>query len=296
MCVESQDASWIRGLCKRVHPLNAPSTMKLFMALVAYMDDSGSHVGAPNSLVAGYWGGEKEWRAVEWKWKSVLGEFGIDEFHAKQFWPRPEGKRLGPFSDWDDERHHAFVDKLLRVIESSNIVPFSYGVSAEAWQNRSDYWKRIFVGPGFGKGRAHDPLFLSFQVAISKTATYCKPGKIMHFVYDLDSKNSGRFAEWYRDFKHDNESVDSGLGDLIFADSKQALPLQVADLLGYEAYRYKKGAKGDPNAPIRDEYKRALCHLRTLDDFWLFDEPRLRNLERHLAAAAEHQMTANTGS
>lgn len=128
----------------------------------------------------------------------------------------PDGKRPKPYTGWDD-RHHSFIDKLLQVLESSKVTPFAYGVSINAWENRSDFWKRIFVGPGFGKGKAHDPLFLSFQIAVSKTVTYCKPGKKMHFVYDLD-----------------------------------------------------------PNAPLRDEYKRALCHHKSLDDFWLFNEPRLR--------------------
>ncbi len=249
--------------------------------LRAYMDDSGTHAGAPNSLIAGYWGGVKEWSAFEWKWKQVLLEFGIDEFHAKVFWQRqpPDGKRLKPYTDWDDDRHHSFIDKLLRVIESSNVTPFAYGVSIQAWENRSDFWKRIFVGPGFGKGKAHDPLFLSFQVAISKTVLYCKSGKKMHFVYALDSKNCGRFLQWYQQFKRETDGDDDRLGDLIFSVTRQAVPLQAADLLAYEAQRYKKKSKGDVNAPLRDEYKRALCHLKSLDDFWLFDEPRLRNLE-----------------
>lgn len=289
MCVESQDVSWIRGLCERTHPLNAPASEKIFMALIAYMDDSGTHAGAPNSMVAGYWGGAKEWDYFEWKWKQVLTEFAIEEFHAKDFWfrsPKDES-RLRPYTGWDNDKHHAFVDKLLRVIESSNVTPFAYGISIEAWENRSDFWKRIFVGPGFGKGKAHDPLFLSFQVAVSKTVVYCKPGKRMHFIYDLDAKNCGRFSDWYRQFKIETNGDDDRLGDLIFSDSRQAVPPQAADLLAFEAQRYKKKSKGDPNAPLRDEYKRALGHMKDLNDFWLFDEPRLRQLEGILDAAVK---------
>ena len=215
MCVESQCQSWSRELRRGTHPLNALASDKVFVMLRAYMDDSGTHAGAPSSLIAGYWGGVKEWASFEWKWKKVLSEFGIEEFHAKRFWMRlpPDGKRVEPYNDWDDDRHHSFIDKLLRVIESSNVTPFAYGVSIKAWQNRSDFWKRIFVGPGFGKGKAHDPLFLSFQVAVSKTVLYCKPGKKMHFVYDLDPKNSGRFLQWYKQFRLDTNGDDDRLGD-----------------------------------------------------------------------------------
>ena len=273
--------SWIEGLVMRTHPLTAPTGDKVFVMLTAYMDDSGTHAGAPSSIVAGYWGGVKEWSSFEWKWKKVLSEFGIEEFHAKHFWMRlpPDSKRVEPYTDWDDERHHAFIDKLLQAIESSNITPFAFGVSTKAWEQRAEFWKRTFVGPDFGKGKAHDPLFLSFQVAVAKTVLYCKFGKKMHFVYARDSRNCGRFLQWYQQFSCDTEMGDDRLGDLIFSASSQSAPLQAADLLAYEAQRYKKKSNGDPNAPLRDEYKRALSHLKSLDDFWLFDEPRLRQLE-----------------
>ena len=258
------------------------------MSLVAYMDDSGTHAGAPNALVAGYWGGVKEWSALEWSWKKVLTDFGIDEFHAKRFWFRNrDGSRVSPYTGWDDSKHHDFIDKLLGIVESSKVVPFAYGVSTAAWDGRSDFWKSIFAGPGFGKGKQHDPLFLSFQVAISKTVLYCKPGKKMHFIYDLDGKNCGRFAEWYRGFKRDTNGDEERLGDLTFADSRQAVPLQAADLLAYEGQRYKRKSHGDPDTPIRAEYMRALRRFRSQDDFWLFDEPRLRNLEGILDAAVK---------
>lgn len=303
MCVESQALSWIRGLCKRTHPLNVLAASKIFMALVAYIDDSGTHAGAPNSLVAGYWGGVNEWEYFEWKWKQVLAEFAIEEFHAKDFWFRfPEGSskagtRIAPYVGWNDEKHHAFVDKLLRVIESSNVIPFAYGISMQAWEGRPEFWKRIFVGPGFGKGKAHDPLFLSFQVAVTKTALYCKPGKSMHFIYDLDDKNATRFLQWYRQFKLDIPSDDAGqFGDLNFSDSRQAVPLQAADLLAYEAQRYKAKSSANPDYKARDEFRRAVCKMKTMEDFWLFDEPRLRILEKVLDAAAKAEMAKKSSA
>ena len=108
------------------------------------------------------------------------------------------------------------------------------------------------------------------------------------FIYDLDGKNCGRFADWYRGFKLDIKREGNGddecLGDLVFADSREAVPLQAADLLAYEGQRYKRKSNGDPDAPIRTEYMRALRRFKSQDDFWLFDEPRLRNLENKLDA------------
>jgi len=156
----------------------------------------------------------------------------------------------------------------------------------EAWEHRTGLWRRDFAGPGFGKGKPHDPLFLSFQVAVSKTALYCKPGKKMHFIYDLDEKNATRFLQWYRQFKLDIPRDDADqFGDLNFSDGRQAVPLQAADLLAFEAQRYKKKSTINPEYEARAELKRAVCKMKTIEDFWLFDEPRLRNFGDTLEAA-----------
>jgi hypothetical protein len=93
--------------------------------------------------------------------------------------------------------------------------------------------------------------------------------------------------EWFKQFKRDTDGDDDRLGDLIFSDSRQAVPLQAADLLAWEAQKYKKQSNGDPNGPLRPEYQRALSRLKSLDDFWQFDEPRLKHLESKLAESVK---------
>jgi len=68
------------------------------------------------------------------------------------------------------------------------------------------------------------------------------------------------------------------LGELTFADSKKTLPLQAADLLAYEAFKYAIFANGDKNAKVRPQYMCALKNFRSMNDFWLFDQPRMENL------------------
>ena len=279
-------------LAARSHPLGAPDSDKVFVSLIAYMDDSGTHRDSPNAVIAGYWGGVREWERFEWKWRKVLTEFRIDEFHANKFWPRLDGKRLEPFADWDDARHRVFIDKLLTVIEESKIVPFAYGVANCDWDKRFDFYKRIFTGPGLKKGLEPEPLFLSFQVAVAKTIRYCASlGRRCTSSTTKTSRTSPRLLRCYLKLQQESIADDDPLrfsfGDMIFSDSRDAVPLQAADLLAYEAHRYKKKSDGDPAAPLRNEYFRALRNFKSMDDFWIFDEPRLKSLEAQVEALAK---------
>jgi hypothetical protein len=78
------------------------------------------------------------------------------------------------------------------------------------------------------------------------------------------------------------DDLASHLGDFTLADSKEALPLQAADLIAYEARRYAIEADGDDKAPVNTTYRRALRNIRSAEDFWLFDERRFTHLHRFI--------------
>ena len=255
--------------------------------LQCYMDDSGSHDEAENCVFGGYWGSDRVWREFEWEWKRVLESEGIEEFHAKKFWPRFNGQRLKPYSGWNDERHRSFIDRLLSVIEDSRITPFVCGVLNADWEKVPLAYRRAAT-PRLAREKNDDlrPLYLSFSVAVVKAAAYCKPGIRMHFFVD-NGPLAGRIAQRYSDLKKSAEEdraddLRFALGQLTLADSKIATPLQAADLLAYEAHRYGKSKRGDRNAPVRSEYRRALKRMKTIQDFWMFDGPRLQEMQETL--------------
>lgn len=272
----------------QTHPLNEALSRKVFVMLRAYIDDSGTHDGSHNCVIGGYWGGVKEWSQFESRWKRVLKSEGIEEFKANEFWQRPDGKRIGPYKAWTDERHRAFIDCLLRIIEDQKIYPFVVGVLNSEWGNRSPVFKRVFSAMEGKRGLNEDDLksmFLPVQVAFFKAAQYCKPGKRMSFIFDDDPRTSGHTANIYNNLKkqavEDNDDYRFILGSLEFEDSKIATPLQAADLLVYEAHRYCKQAikAGNSNLPMRTEYHRALARAKSKEDFLLYDKPRFERLE-----------------
>ncbi len=260
--------------------------------LQAYMDDSGTHDGSHNCVIAGYWGSVKEWVRLEKQWKSVLQSEAIEEFKGNEFWPRPEGKRVGPYKTWTDARHRDFIDRLLKIIEDTRVYPFAAGFVRTEWDNLDPFLKRVFAGLEYdAKDSDIKSAVFPFTWCVGHIADYCKPDNLMHFVVDDDPRMARFAAQVYATLKRetirDKGKLGCVLGELTFADSRIAVPLQAADLLAYEAHRYAKKAQGDNTSPMRDEYRRALAHFRTREDFHLFDHPRLQNLQRTLAKMVE---------
>lgn len=286
-----QSPLWTTTQTWLTHPLG--SVKKTFVMLQAYMDDSGTHDGSSHCLVAGYWGGASEWKRFERAWNKAVAEEGLEEFHAKEFWPRISGKRLGKYFGWNDDRHQSFADRLLAIIGSHKIYPFACGVIASEWEKQPVRLRKVYSGLHHLAAKndsAIKSVFLPFQVCIVRAASYCHPGVPMNFIFDEDPKIAGRASQCFLKLKQeaieDKDPILRNLGQLVFADSKKSAPLQAADLLAYEMYRYGKKRLHDRNAKMRIEGIRALIHFRSYEDFWLFDDVRFDGLNKMLEATA----------
>jgi len=254
------------------------------------MDDSGTHDEAAHCLVAGYWGGSREWKGFEREWKIVLESEGIKEFHANEFWPRFKGIRLPPYVGWSDARHAAFVDRLLTIIQKHKIFPFGCGVVVSDLRKQPEHYRKVFAGydhKEIVKEKALKSIYLPLQVAIFQAARYCHRDVRMNFVFDDDRKTVARVSHCFAQLKKetkDNPDVDN-LGELTFADSCIAVPLQAADLLAYELYHFRK--QHEKGNHMRMEAYRALARFRHLQDFWLFDDRRFETFKRNLEETRE---------
>jgi len=253
--------------------------------LHAYMDDSGTHDSSYSCVVAGYFGGVNRWLEFERSWGRVLSKYNIPEFHARVFWRRkPSGQGVKEYDGWSRKRLDEFLDALLRVIEDTAIYPFASGVLRSEWQKLTLRERKILSGGVLRRlaNASTRPVFLPLQHCITRVTTYCKPGIRVNFIFDEDEQTTPWASECHRllkvDVFADNPDFLSRCGDLTFADSERALPLQAADLLAYEANQYCKAAGSDQLFPVGLVYRRALKRIRSRDDFWLFDRPRLQSI------------------
>jgi Protein of unknown function (DUF3800) len=283
------------------HPRNDPRERMMFVVLKvtdrsyleAAMDDSGSHDGAPVSVIAGYFGGHRRWLEFEDRWRAVLARYEVSEFHAKPFWNRDkEGTRIkGEYKGWSNDRAESFLDELLRIIESSErIFPFACAVENEQWEKQTEENKRIFSGASHEhpEGKPSKSMFLAFQRCVTSVADYCNPGIRAHYIFDDDhGKNSVWAAICYgqlkQQFAKSDPDIYSSIGQFSLADSVDAPPLQAADLLSYEAKKYAEHFLKTGRDDMRERYIRALTNIRSREDFWLFDQKRFDSWQRRLA-------------
>jgi hypothetical protein len=77
--------------------------------------------------------------------------------------------------------------------------------------------------------------FVPFQYCVINTAHCCQVGQRIHFIFDLNEQFEGFARDLYKLLRgeHSGISVKNRFGPLSFAVSKEAAPIQVADLFGY---------------------------------------------------------------
>lgn len=114
---------------------------------IAYMDESGIHAGSAVCVVGGYWASRPNIRTFSKRWRRVLSNFAIKEFHSQEFWGRNRGKRVGVYRDWSEERAQECLDSLLDAISGSKILPITAALVMEDWHKMS-YGERRFLTGG----------------------------------------------------------------------------------------------------------------------------------------------------
>jgi Protein of unknown function (DUF3800) len=214
--------------------------------LQAYLDDSGTHRGSPWCVVAGYFGSERKWNVFDRQWRKVLEKEGIEEFHANRFWSSVGGGNVSEYRGWDGQRANGFIGELLKVIQDSHrIFPVSCAVLMDEWHKLTQDERAYLTGAqhdGEGKlltpGAPNKSYFLPFLTAIRTVLDYCNTGHLVHFLFDENSQLSGYAVQYFREIKKLHLEAYKRMGEISFVDSKRATPIQAADLLAFENYRY----------------------------------------------------------
>jgi hypothetical protein len=235
---------------RHVHPRNGK---KLFSMLEAYMDESGIHEGAHVCAIAGYYGGEQQWRRFEPRWKAIIKDAdtpGLKEFHAHDFWGRtPDGKRVAPYQDWTDEKADEFLADLLTCITEYRLFPMVATLQVSEWNKLNKSERMFLTGARYKKstrkwitfGAPNKTYFLPFQFCVSYPAEACKEHLKVHYAFDLNKQFKTYALELFELMKKDPMAAcRDRMGELSFPTSEEAPGLQAADLLAYQTYQLMK--------------------------------------------------------
>ncbi|NRG19402.1 DUF3800 domain-containing protein [Rhizobiales bacterium] len=105
----------------------------------AYLDASGKS-SDPVVVVAGFLGWQENFAEFEERWKAFLSEFGLDHFHATEFW----AKQSRPFRNWSDAHHLKARHDICRILSETG-PPFGISVALNVevfnqWRSNLDHY------------------------------------------------------------------------------------------------------------------------------------------------------------
>lgn len=278
--------SQIDRLAALVHPRGSKWRNR-FVVIESYLDESGIHDGARICVVAGYYGNHAAWRKVEREWRVVLRRHGLEShgFHAKEFWGRKNGKRVGVYTEWSDEQADQFLDSLVQIIMRNRIFPVGNAIIVAEWKEFSLEQRRFLTGAEMrengklrGSGSPNKPYYVPFLFCVYNSVRHSGVNEKVHFFAGLDKTFSRHAVALYQGILKDKRiPVRDLLGNIDFPLSKETPPLQAADMLAYELYRHNL-VRFHRNTTKSPTLKRITKNVRSGQSFLVFGRQRLLDL------------------
>lgn len=265
------------------------------MMIEAYYDESGIHDGAEICVVGGFYGTQAAWRKFELQWNKILQdhELGNIGFHAKDFWGRDKGKRVPPYSQWNDAKADKFLDRLIQAVMRNRIFPVGHGVLVSDWDALELDTRKWFTGAKyrFGKFLTHGCpkkcYYLPFQFCVLDSARNSGTTDKIHFFAGLDRTFSGYAKLIYEQMTVDQRlppRVCHQLGQISFPLSKHTPGIQAADMLVYQLYQLNK-SRLIGNAKISPVLNKLIHNRKNRQNFMLLMTKQFREI----IEVAKHQ-------
>lgn len=269
------------------------------MTVEAYLDESGIHEQAKVCVVAGFYGEQQSWRDFENRWNAVITDYPELEgegFHAKRFYARKEGKRVGKYRNWTDEKAENFLERLVVCITSSKkVFPIAYAAIVDDFLALTLESRQWLTGAKFNKkngrvisgGCPSKPYYLPFTFCVLKSAqkSATAHGDKLHVLVGLDRTFHGYASNLYKFFLDDDrlpESLRSTLGTLTNPLAKDTPGIQAADLIAHTMYRASIVALANPK-----KYQPPAFLMRLLQNWQ--GEPSVRLMNREVFSAMERE-------
>jgi hypothetical protein len=201
-------------------------------SLQAFIDDSASHSGDRRLYLAGYLNRADRWAHFSVAWREELkAPPSIDYLKMSE-----ANAFEGQFAGWTAAARDEKLRGLIRVINHFKPLSFEFSVS------REEYYRQVKPVAPRGLGNPH---FVCCVGAVFGLARYVDGEKVkipIDFIFDQQTGVSDDFALFIDDMK---KSLRKGARRLIasttFADDKQSLPIQAADMLAWHLRREREG-------------------------------------------------------
>ncbi len=225
--------------------------------LRCYMDESGLGKNADEVVccIAGMQCRNSLCIPLQEQWGLKLRDYGIDEFHSKEFWTvATDGGLTGKYKGWSFEKANVFVSDLVRLIHAHKCHLLAAAVNLRDFFSFDQEERQFLTGGTFhiGKdrfltsGKPSSAYFVAFGAVLAKAVERAAhDGELCHFVFDEQDEYAplalARVAEIRQHYgRHilGIYTLSDFLGDVGFSPSVRVRPLQGADLVAHVCKEY----------------------------------------------------------
>jgi len=117
------------------------------------------------------------------------------------------------------------------------------------------------------------PYFVPFQICVTDVAAHAPIGGKAHFAFDLNKQFKGYALDLFALVKGlEDLKVRDRIGEIEFPTGIEAVQLQTADLLCYQAYQYAQKRAANPNERPHPLLRNLLKGLAVEADAFLDDK------------------------
>ncbi len=228
----------LRALTDGVFPYNQPD--RRILVLRAYLDDSGTHDSSRAIIMGGLIAHEDEWVKFEVAWGAFLADFGLSAMHASHC---EAGDK--EFEGVKREIRDAYIIRCAKIIAEMDALLVVSAVSRSAWDEAVA--QREVLSEAFPS-----PIDLCFNDVFQRCTRWGRrsAGRSEPIVITFDAREQS-IPAWQRRAAGYQARFPEKVAGVAFGNMKQVLPLQAADLIAYEAYRFhlereRLGREPDP--------------------------------------------------
>jgi len=215
----------------------------LFMNLVSYADESGTHdprgveKGSDVAGIVGYISDKENWENFCGQWKEVLDRYNVKEFHMSVFANEKEGPKdpNWPYHGWDRNKKDKFIRELIPIARDNTMFAVGGFVDVKAHHATMPQWLKS-EADNFPYYICFQAFFDQLLAAIPGMRPPLDISDQVAFFFGQQDQFKETALRLFGQVKQLRDPEDR-MGTITFASNSKYLPLQAADLI---AYRMRK--------------------------------------------------------
>jgi hypothetical protein len=252
---------------------------KLFVKIVAYADESGTHdktgvqKGAREMSIGGIAALREDWIPFCSKWQKVLNKYDAPYFHFRE-WSSASGVarkirkpssdfQKNPYRNWESKRLNEFLIELAKIAGSGNKIIFGSRNSTKVFNEvkMAGYYPHISYPFQFGI----EDFFSNFMETLELQKA---PWKRLPVSFFFDQSDDAEWRHAITDTFFFYKAKHPQFSEITFADKKNPLhlPLQAADMFAYRARQIDEKVIDNDHTGFWPELDNAL--LKPMLDFF----------------------------